>query len=82
MDEGDHVKFAAGEFCLKRGGVDRDAPLELERFGLFAAATGHVDPFVRKGARAAAMTPQADEVERKTGCLVPINSWRRGWIES
>src|SRR2546423_2671298 len=29
----------------------------------------------------ASITPQADEVERKTGCFVPNNVWSRGWIE-
>ena len=93
VDEGDGVELAGGEFFIERLGIDMFAPFDLQRLGVFPAALGDVEPFV--GERAAhavedaardeiadraSITPQADEVERKTGCFVPNRVWRRGWI--
>ena len=62
VDESDDVELAGGKLRINRGGIDGDAPLKLERFGLFPASAGDIDPLVGKGSRAAAEHLFDDEV--------------------
>ena len=84
MNERDGVEFSGRELCIDVFVIDVFSPLDLEWLGVFATALGDIEPFVgERTAHAtetprstrlrmeASITPQAEEVERKTGCLVP-----------
>ena len=91
MDESDGVELAGRELRVDRPVIDRLAPLDLQRLGFLPqrrATSSHLSenaPHMQQSTRCltrlridASITPQAEEVERKTGCLVPNNSCRRG----
>ena len=46
VDEGHGVEFTGGEFFIDIAGIDRRAPVILEGFGVFSAATSDIDPLV------------------------------------
>jgi len=95
MDEGDGIEAPSESFFVQGLREDGLAPLDLEGVGLQAAAAGDVEPFIGKGAvhavedflatrlrREPSMTPHPEEVERKTGWLVPKRVWSLPWMEA
>ena len=62
VDDGEGVELAGGELFVHGLGADGRAPVHLERLGLFAAAFGDVEPFVRKRAAHAVEDLSGDEI--------------------
>lgn len=62
MDEGEGIEFAGGEFGVHLLGEDGAAPIDLEGFGLLAAALGDIEPFVGESAAHAVEDLFGDEV--------------------
>jgi hypothetical protein len=76
----------SGSICLPHSTLSPSASLPQRRVtsSHLSEKAPHMQLRTRREARlrmAASITPQADEVERKTGCFVPKSVCRRGWTE-
>ena len=62
MDQDDGVELSAGEFLIDCLGIDVFAPFDLQRFRIFSATPGDVEPFVGERAAHAAENAAIDQV--------------------